>query len=118
MTNYLHYSLKFAKILKLNLFFPMLVWLVLIDFNPLIAKPAPNSFSDLVEKLSPSVVNITSSSLIPNRQGQVPKLPPGSPFEDFFRDFLDKDEDGSPRRSRRGTALGSGFIISSDGLVK
>ena len=90
---------------------------LLIIFNSINAKPVPNSFSDLVEELSPTVVNITSSSLMPNRKDQIPQLPPGSPFEDFFKDFLDKDQNGSPRRPRRGTALGSGFIISSDGFV-
>ena len=117
MTNYLRYSLNSVKVFNINIFFSILAWLFLIGFSSSIAKPVPNSFSDLVEKLSPTVVNITSSSLIPNRQDQVPKLPPGSPFEDFFRDFLDKDQNGSPRRPRRGTALGSGFIISSDGYV-
>ena len=80
-------------------------------------KGAPDSFSDLVEKLSPSVVNITTSSTVPNRQELNPQLPPGSPFEDLFRDFMDREQNGSPRRQRRGTALGSGFIISPDGYV-
>ncbi len=117
MTSYLSYSLNGAKVFQINIFLSILVCLFLIGSNQSNAQPAPNSFSNLVEKLSPTVVNITSSSLIPNRQDQVPKLPPGSPFEDFFRDFLDKDQEGSPRRPRRGTALGSGFIISSDGFV-
>jgi serine protease Do len=77
----------------------------------------PGSFSDLVEKLSPSVVNITTSSNVPNRQELNPQLPPGSPFEDLFRDFMDREQNGAPRRQRRGTALGSGFIISADGYV-
>ena len=77
----------------------------------------PGSFSALVEKLSPSVVNITTSSTVPNRQELNPQLPPGSPFEDLFRDFMDREQNGSPRRQRRGTALGSGFIISADGYV-
>ena len=81
------------------------------------AKGMPGSFSDLVEKLSPSVVNITTSSTVPNRQELNPQLPPGSPFEDLFRDFMDREQNGAPRRQRRGTALGSGFIISADGYV-
>ena len=80
-------------------------------------KGMPGSFSDLVEKLSPSVVNITTSSTVPNRQELNPQLPPGSPFEDLFRDFMDREQNGAPRRQRRGTALGSGFIISADGYV-
>ncbi len=80
-------------------------------------KGMPGSFSALVEKLSPSVVNITTSSTVPNRQELNPQLPPGSPFEDLFRDFMDREQNGAPRRQRRGTALGSGFIISADGYV-
>ena len=37
-------------------------------------KEAPYSFSNLVEKLSPSVVNITTSSTVPNRQELNPQL--------------------------------------------
>ena len=85
--------------------------------NATFGKEAPYSFSNLVEKLSPSVVNITTSSTVPNRQGLNPQLPPGSPFEDLFRDFMDREQNGTPRRQRRGTALGSGFIISADGYV-
>ena len=80
-------------------------------------KEAPYSFSNLVEELSPSVVNITTRSMVPNRQELNPQLPPGSPFEDLFRDFMDREQNGAPRRQRRGTALGSGFIISADGYV-
>jgi serine protease Do len=54
---------------------------------------------------------------VPNRQELNPQLPPGSPFEDLFRDFMDREQNGAPRRQRRGTALGSGFIISADGYV-
>ncbi len=117
MTKYLYYFLSRNKASQVSFFFVALVWLSFFVVNVANAKPVPNSFSDLVEKLSPTVVNITSSSLIPNRQGQAPKLPPGSPFEDFFKDFLDRDQNGSPSRPRRGTALGSGFIISADGFV-
>ncbi|MDC3107655.1 DegQ family serine endoprotease [Paracoccaceae bacterium] len=85
--------------------------------NVTFGKEAPYSFSNLVEKLSPSVVNITTSSTVPNRQELNPQLPPGSPFEDLFRDFMDREQNGAPRRQRRGTALGSGFIISADGYV-
>jgi serine protease Do len=48
--------------------------------------------------------------------GMRPVLPPGSPFEEFFRDFMER-QDGRPRRQQRSNALGSGFIISEDGYI-
>ena len=99
-------------------FLPVCTFLFFIFVNGIShGKGMSGSFSDLVEKLSPSVVNITTSSTVPNRQELNPQLPPGSPFEDLFRDFMDREQNGAPRRQRRGTALGSGFIISADGYV-
>ena len=47
----------------------------------------------------------------------LPEIPKGSPLEDLFRNLPNQDNsDGMPRR-RRTSALGSGFIISSTGLV-
>ena len=96
---------------------PFLFFLFFMSSDIIFGKGAPSSFSNLVEKLSPSVVNITTSSTVPNRQELNPQLPPGSPFEDLFKDFMDRGQNGAPRRQRRGTALGSGFIISADGYV-
>jgi serine protease Do len=77
----------------------------------------PDSFADLAERLSPAVVNITTSQLIPaqERGPNMPQLPPGSPFEDFFRDFMDRQP--GQQGPRRASALGSGFIISADGYI-
>ena len=86
-------------------FLPVCLLLFFILNSISYGKGAPESFSQLVEKLSPSVVNITTSSTVPNRQNLNPQLPPGSPFEDLFRDFMDREQNGSPRRQRRGTAL-------------
>ncbi|MBL6958570.1 MAG: DegQ family serine endoprotease [Rhodospirillales bacterium] len=74
------------------------------------AKAAPESFADLAEKLLPSVVNISTTQTIEGRTGpELPQVPPGSPFEDFFKDFFDRN---SPQqRRRKATSLGSGFII-------
>ena len=70
------------------------------------------------DRLSPAVVNITTTAVVPEREQFNPMVPRGSPFEDFFRDFMEKQPgDQQPKRQRRGTALGSGFIISSDGLL-
>ena len=76
----------------------------------------PRSFADLAEQVSPSVVNITTSTNVAQAadDGDTPQFPDGSPFEDFFRDFQDRNREGQPRRSN---ALGSGFVVSDDGYI-
>jgi serine protease Do len=85
---------------------------------PAAARDAPESFADLVDKLMPTVVNITTTQNIP-QQGQrlrdMPQLPPGSPFEELFKEFFDKKN--GEQQQRRGTSLGSGFIIDGEGYV-
>lgn len=81
------------------------------------ARGAPESFADLAEELSPSVVNITTSTTIAGVTDQArPQIPEGSPFEDLFRDFFNNGE-GGQARPRRSSALGSGFVISADGYI-
>ena len=76
----------------------------------------PESFADLAEQVSPAVVNITTSTTVAGvEQGPRPIVPEGSPLEDFFKDFLDRQQDG--QRPRRSSALGSGFVISEDGYI-
>ena len=80
------------------------------------ARGAPDSFADLAERLSPSVVNITTSTTVTGRTAQNrPQVPEGSPFEDFFQDFFDDGQQG--QRPRKTSALGSGFVISADGFI-
>ncbi|MHB1219515.1 MAG: DegQ family serine endoprotease [Alphaproteobacteria bacterium] len=82
------------------------------------AAPAPESFADTVEKLLPAVVNIstTTTAKAQQRAPEVPQLPPGSPFEQFFKDFMERrgQPDAPPRKL---TSLGSGFIIDPAGYV-
>ncbi|SMH34752.1 serine protease Do [Maritimibacter sp. HL-12] len=80
------------------------------------ARGVPESFADLAEQVSPAVVNITTSTLIAQETQPHPMVPEGSPFEDFFRDFFDNERGDQPR-SRRSSALGSGFVISEDGFI-
>jgi len=80
------------------------------------AQAMPNSFADLVAEVSPAVVNITTSTII-NRPGDQLNVPQGSPFDDLFKEFTDRNNGGRPAPERRGTALGSGFLISPDGYV-
>ena len=72
----------------------------------------PNSFADLAEKLMPSVVNIATTQTVVTRSNPFPnfQFPPGSPFEDMFKEF------GTPQE-RQSSALGSGFIIDEKGIV-
>lgn len=80
------------------------------------ARGAPESFADLAEAISPSVVNITTTTTIAARDtGPDPIVPEGSPLEDFFKDFLDRQQQG--QRPRQASALGSGFVISADGFI-
>ena len=74
-----------------------------------------DSFADLAEKISPAVVNITTSTVVATGTGPSPVVPEGSPFEDFFREFRDRSGNGD--RPRRSSALGSGFVISEDGYI-
>ncbi|MDF2368949.1 DegQ family serine endoprotease [Sneathiella sp.] len=81
------------------------------------ARGAPDSFADLVEKLSPAVVNISTTQTVKGPSGGLPKLPEGHPFEDFFKEFGNKDKNGE-QRERKATSLGSGFVIdATDGYV-
>ena len=80
---------------------------------------APASFADLSDKVSPAVVNITTSTVIEQPAQRGLQLPEGSPFNDLFRDFLERNGEGQgqEREPQRGTALGSGFVVSADGFI-
>ena len=80
------------------------------------ARGAPDSFADLAERLLPAVVNISTTQKVAGRAEDVPQFdfPPGSPFREFFDQFQRRRRD-SPQR--RGTSLGSGFIIDETGYI-
>ena len=85
--------------------------------SPATSRSLPGSFADLAEKLLPAVVNISTSQTVQGRTEQeMPQLPPGSPFEEFFKEFFDRDRPQQQRR-QRATSLGSGFIIDKRGYV-
>jgi len=75
------------------------------------------SFADLAEVLKPSVVNISTTSVVKQRgfgQGQRRSpFGPNDPFEEFFDRFFQ----GQPQQEFQRQGLGSGFIISEDGYV-
>ena len=75
------------------------------------SKSVPASFADLAERLMPSVVNISTTQTVTTTTNPFPfQFPPGSPFEDMFKEF------GTPQE-RKSSALGSGFIIDEKGIV-
>jgi serine protease Do len=81
---------------------------------PAAARPAPDSFADLANKLLPTVVNISTSQILKAPpQNAMPQLPPGSPLEDLFKNFLGP----KPNTPRHVTSLGSGFIIDASGYI-
>jgi len=73
---------------------------------------APETFADLAAKVTPAVVNISSTQQVSGGDAQdLPfQFPPGSPFEQFFHNF--KNHKGGSV-----TALGSGFIIDPAGYI-
>jgi serine protease Do len=69
---------------------------------------APMSFADMVAKLQPAVVNISTKQKV-QVQAQA------NPFNQLFG-LPDQGGDGAPI-TREGQSLGSGFIISPDGYI-
>ncbi len=86
--------------------------------------PAPDGFADLAARLLPAVVNVSTSQTIKpeaKAKPEAPQFTPGSPFEEFFKDFLERQGRGEaqPEKSQphKAVSLGSGFIIDTAGLV-
>ena len=95
--------------------FKKIFFVILLSINfPLISssQEIPGSFADLAERLMPSVVNISTTQTVVTKSNPFPgfEFPPGSPFEDMFKEF------GTPQE-RQSSALGSGFIIDEKGIV-
>lgn len=83
--------------------------------RPAAAQEAPPaSFEELAEKLLPAVVNISTTSKVTQVAPQLPQFPPGSPFENFFKDFYEQYRGQLPQREDKISALGSGFIIDAE----
>lgn len=76
----------------------------------------PASLRGVAQPLLDAVVNISTSQTLKGPQGvQMPQVPPGSPFEDFFKDFFDGQKGGDG--PRKVNSLGSGFVIDPKGLI-
>lgn len=90
--------------------------MMLLVLQTVQANARPESFADLAEEFSPAVVNITTTTVVAGRSAPGPIVPEGSPFEDFFREFQDRNR-GEGDKPRKSSALGSGFVISEDGYI-
>ena len=78
-------------------------------------RPAPVGFADLVERLMPAVVNISTLQAVePSRQRERGS-PPEEGFEEFYEEFLNEDENQNP--PRQSVSLGSGFVIDPKGYI-
>ncbi|MBP7252101.1 MAG: DegQ family serine endoprotease [Alphaproteobacteria bacterium] len=96
---------------------------------PALAETAPAAgFADLAEKLLPSVVNISTVQKAGAQTAEfedlmegLPQLPPGSPFEEFFKEFKNQQQQrrapSTEDNSQKVTSVGSGFIIDAAGYV-
>ena len=80
--------------------------------------PGDTGYADLVERVSPAVVNISTKQLPKKTKEDKAEpglqFPPGTPFDDLFRDFLERQGRG-PQRAI--ASLGSGFVIDPSGLI-
>src|SRR5262245_1021441 len=92
------------------------------------AARGPEGIADAAEQVIDAVVNVSTKQSVDLRNGAMPQLPPGSPFEEFFEEFF-KNRRGQPGQNgqngqnnqtptpRRVNSLGSGFIVDPSGLV-
>ena len=76
---------------------------------------APRSFADLTSRLSPAVVNVSTTQKV--EVGKMRGGQPGSPLEELFRRFQEQQGEGGAPVTREATSLGSGFIIDPSGYI-
>ncbi|MGC6472602.1 MAG: DegQ family serine endoprotease [Parvibaculales bacterium] len=79
------------------------------------AQAVEKGFADLAERLMPAVVNVSITTTV-SSGGSVMQ---GSPFEEFFEDFMDR-QNGAPNKNngkKEVTSVGSGFVIDPKGII-
>jgi len=87
----------------------LIFFFLVTSYNAAQAFSGPDTFADLAEKVSPSVVNISTTGVIEQSSPQIPSI------EDFFNFPFNMP---SPEPSEREfSSLGSGFVISEDGYI-
>lgn len=102
-----------------NIFKAIVILIAIINVNLVYARELPD-FTNLVDKNSPAVVNISTSlkKAELGEQGLPPgfNIPENSPFHEFFKKYFDELPRGFGSPQER-SSLGSGFIISKDGYI-
>ena len=83
--------------------------------TPAMARPI-GGFADLAEKLTPAVVNISTSQTVEERRSRGPGQPP---FDRFFEEFFNQRRGGGGGNapSQKVSSLGSGFVVSPNGII-
>jgi serine protease Do len=93
------------------------------------ARSMPGSFADMVEKLSPAVVNISTRQSVKQQvnpfggnspfQFKFNGVPDGQadPFKEFFERFNERFGEGGAPQQKDVTSLGSGFVIDPSGYI-
>lgn len=96
----------------------LLIALVVLLPSHALAREVPDSFADLAARLLPSVVNVSTTQVVEGNPGiELPELPPGSPFEEFFKEFRERGQPRQQQTRRRATSLGSGFVFDHEGHI-
>ncbi|WP_412103547.1 DegQ family serine endoprotease [Stappia stellulata] len=88
------------------------------DLRPALAH-GPESVPDLAESRLDSVVNIsTAQNVTGQRSVPMPQVPDGSPFQEFFDEFFNRQNRDNTNRPRRVQSLGSGFVLDgTEGII-
>ena len=84
------------------------------------ARAHPENFADMVADLIPAVVHISmiqERDPVQQRLPPMPEFPEGSPFREFFEEFFRQRLPRNPRPAPRTRSLGSGFLLSAEGLI-
>ncbi|MBX5170032.1 Do family serine endopeptidase [Rhizobium sp. NZLR1b] len=86
--------------------------------QPGVPNSGPASVADLAEGLLDAVVNISTSQNVKDDEGAgpAPRAPDGSPFQEFFNDFFNKQQ-GNKGPNHNVSSLGSGFVIDPAGYI-
>lgn len=106
--------------LGLNAIYPFLIFLSLVLVAQNSHAAALPDFTPLVKENSSAVVNISTTLKKGERAARgfdMPDIPEGSPFHDFFKKFFGQIPEGEGESFQERNSLGSGFIISKDGYV-